>query len=173
MRIFLRNGYTFVEMLIAIGIIAMILGISTPVIYNMTRELPMEAKLTSLSQKLFFMLSDARREGFNSDSVVCIRYANRAFYTFIDKDFNGIPDDGKYLSSFDFNSEEYKDVVFKFNNTKVDSIQDLYTVDGLFVKYTSDNIFDLTYSNCTFEFSYGDKIVQVIIENSYPKLVEK
>ncbi|WP_448376930.1 pilus assembly FimT family protein [Fervidobacterium sp.] len=169
----LREGYTFIEMLIAIVIIATILGISTPVFYRLARNLPAEAKLTSLSQKLFFLLSDARREGFNSNSVVCIKYDTKAFFAFIDNDFNRLPDDGKYISSFEFKDKEYEGVIFKFNGAQVTSIQDLYTIDGIFTKHISDFIFDLTYSNCTFEFSYGDKSVQIEINNSYPKIIEK
>jgi len=173
-RISLRIGYTLVEILIAILLIAIIMGISTPVISKMAQNLPVEAKLTSLSQKLFFLLSDARREGFIGNSVVCIKYENKTFYAFIDNDFNGIPDDGKYISSFEFKNKDYEGVVFKFNSMEVSKIQDLYTIDGLFVKYLSDSkLFDITYSNCTFEFSYGDKSVQVLIQDSYPKLIEK
>jgi len=169
----LRTGYTLVETLIAILLIAIIMGISTPVISKMAQKLPIEAKLTSLSQKLFFLLSDARREGFIGNSVVCIKYENKKFYAFIDNDFNGIPDDGKYISSFEFENKDYEGVVFKFNDEEVSEIKDLYTIDGLFVKYLSGPVFDLTYSNCTFEFSYGGKSVQVVIQDSYPKLIEK
>lgn len=178
-RSIFRSGYTLTEMIIAMLIIALILGIATPIVYNLAKNLPAEAKLTSVSQKLFFLLSDARREGFNGNSIVCIKYEDREFLAFIDNDFDGQTDkkdnNGKeeYIARFDFRDSDYSGMIFKFNGSEVTRITDLYTIDGIFVKHLSGSNFDVSYSNCTFEFSLQGKSVFVKIEDSYPKIIEK
>lgn len=167
------KGYTFTELMIAILLISLLMAISIPLYYRMTSTLPYEAKLLSVSQKLFFLLSDARKTGFNGDNVVCIKYENRTFSSFIDNNLDGIPDNKMVLSSFSLKDKDYQEIVVKFNGKEIQSLTDLYTVDGIFVRKDQSNTMNLDYSNTTFEFVLGKKSVNIIIENSYPKLVEK
>jgi len=167
-----KRGYTLTEVLISIILISFLFAISTPLYYRMAYTLPSEAKLTSVSQKLFFLLSDARKRGFLGSDVVCIKYSNRTFETFIDNDLNGVSDNGQILSNIDLSDKDYKDIVLVFNDQQVDQITDLYTVDGIFAKKTSGNILDLTYSNATFQFALDGKTITVRLENSLPKITE-
>lgn len=167
-----RRGYTLTEVLISIILISTIFAISIPLYYRMARVLPSEAKLTSISQKLFFLLSDARKRGFLGSDVVCIKYSNRTFEAFIDNDLNGVSDDGQILSKFDFTGKDYENVVFTFNNQQVNQITDLYTTDGIFAKKLSGNVLDLVYSNATFQFTLEGKTITIRLENSLPKIIE-
>ncbi len=167
-----KRGYTLMEVLISIILISVIFAISMPLYYRMARVLPSEAKLASISEKLFFLLSDARKRGFLGSDVVCIKYSNRTFEAFIDNDLNGVSDDGQVLSKFDLTGTDYEKVVFTFNNQQVDQITDLYTTDGIFAKKTSGNILDLVYSNATFQFTLDGKVITIKLEDSLPKIIE-
>ncbi|HOJ94388.1 MAG TPA: prepilin-type N-terminal cleavage/methylation domain-containing protein, partial [Fervidobacterium nodosum] len=146
-----KLGYTLSELLISMMIISILALISVPIYYRMAKILPEEAKLTTAAQKLFFLLSDSRKNGFVQNNVVCIKYENRTFSSFIDNDFDGNPDENKIISFFSLNTEDTKDIKVKFNNQEISSIKDFYTVDGIFVKSTGSGNFDLSYSNSSFE----------------------
>lgn len=104
--------------------------------------------------------------------MICIRYFNRTFEAFVDNDLNGVSDNGQVLSRFSLSDKDYENVILVFNNQQVDQITDLYTVDGIFVKKTSGNILDLSYSNATFQFTLDDKTITVRLEDSLPKIIE-
>ncbi|MGC8902662.1 MAG: pilus assembly FimT family protein [Fervidobacterium sp.] len=173
LRINYSKGYTFTELMVAILLISLLMAISIPLYYKMSSVLPKEAKLLNVSQKFFFLLSDARKTGFNGSDVVCIKYENRTFSSFVDNDLDGTPDNQVSISSLSLNDKDYQEIIVKLNGKEVQSITDLYTVDGIFVRKDKSNTMSLDYSNATFEFVIGDKSIAIIIEDSYPKILEK
>ncbi|MCX7653811.1 MAG: prepilin-type N-terminal cleavage/methylation domain-containing protein [Fervidobacterium sp.] len=168
----MRKGYTLTEVIISVILISLIFAISVPVYYRMSTILPSEAQLVSVAQKLLFLLSDARKLGFLGNDVICIKYSNRIFETFVDNDLNAQPDNNKPISKIDLTVRDYENITLTFNGQQVTQISDLYTVDGVFAKKVG-NTLDLTYSNATFQFLLQGQSIRVVIEDSLPKIIER
>lgn len=169
-----RQGYTLTEVLVSIILISFMLAIATPVFYRMATILPKEAALTGLSQRLFYLLSDARKTSVLSNDIICVKYSNKVFQTFVDNNLDGVPDDNKIISTFNFSSADYNEVKFYFNNGEITTGSiNIYVVDGIFIRKVTDNQIDTTYSNSQFKFSLGEKSVVVRLDRSLPIIEEQ
>ncbi|MFN6992199.1 MAG: hypothetical protein ACK4MM_05710 [Fervidobacterium sp.] len=169
-----KDGYTLTEVLFSIIIITFILAISTPVYYRLATVLPKEAMLTGLSQKLFYLLSDARKTSVLSNDIVCIKYSNKVFRTFIFYNLDEVPDANKILSAFNFSSTDYNSVKFYFNNVEVtNSNITMYVVDGIFVRKVSNDQIDTNFSNSQFKFTLGEKSIVIKLDRSFPIIQEQ
>lgn len=167
-----KNGYTLVEMLTVLLIISFILGISAVIYNGYAKHLENDAKLTNLSENLFFLLVDARRRGFFGDNIICVKYENRTFSYFIDNNVDRTPDDGIIFNSVTIPD----DIKITINDKDLSNLNDLYTFEGLFVQYKRDEngipYFSNKYRNLKIELSIdkNKKIVQ--LDNSYPEIQE-
>lgn len=169
-----KQGYTLTEVLVSIILISFMLAIATPAFYRMATTLPKEATLTELSQKLFYLLSDARKTSVLSNDIVCIKYSNKVFQTFVDNNLDEIPDDNKIISTFNFSSANYNAVKFYFNNVEItNSNVTMYVVDGIFVRKVSNNQIDTSYSNSQFKFTMGEKSIVIKLDRSFPIIQEQ
>lgn len=70
-----KPGYTLIEVLVALSIVAILLGVSIPVAYSW-QEL---AKLRTPAQKLYDLVNQARSDSFNESRIYTLRLRKDQF----------------------------------------------------------------------------------------------
>lgn len=190
-KLFKKRGYTLIEILITIMVISTLLAIGVPFYTVMVEKLNSDAILTSAVQNVFYLFSLARKAGFTFGNVVKINYEQRnlndklyhVFKAFIDVDTNGVPDPDRYIYGrskiveISFLVSEVS-VTFRSGGNVLTSLDELYTVDGMFVKKTGtapdgSPSFDRTYSNLDIELQHRSKKYIISISNDLPKIIEQ
>ncbi len=169
----MKKGYSLVELLVSLSIIAIILAIATININLVYRRLSRESQITNVVEQVYYLLSEARKRGFIDDNIVFIKYQNRKFEAFIDKNGDGVQDTG---TTFYISVTVPSNIAVRINNYAVSSLSDFYTLDGIFAKKTGNSsgipIFNFSNSNMTIDFTIDEVAKRIQIINSYPKIVE-
>ncbi len=178
----LNPGYTLIEVIVTLAIISLIVSISSLNFTNVYKNLSADAKLMQSAEKVNFVFSRSRVNGFVNRDIYAVRYqqdnVNKkgTFKAFLDNNMDGVSDDGNSIIAEIDLSQIKVDILC--NGNHLNSITDMYSVDGMFGKYigkasgTNDPIIDPVYGNMKITLSI-DKYQKIInISNSLPDIQE-
>ncbi|MBO8161232.1 MAG: prepilin-type N-terminal cleavage/methylation domain-containing protein [Thermosipho sp. (in: Bacteria)] len=160
-----KSGFSLIEVLVVLTIIAIISGIAYGMYSGIYVALSNRSKLTNSIQRVFYIFVSARREAFLKNNILCIKYEDKKFSYFTDNDLDGISDNGNEVVT-----EIADDVTVLFDNKNINSIK-IYTFDGMFLKY-SNNSFSFDYSNMEIKFQLNKEYQILKITNSLPEILE-
>ncbi len=171
----MKKGYSLLELLVVLSIIALILVITTVSLGQAYRKLSREAQLTAVVEKVFYAICEARRRGAVDDYIVMIKYEDRTFQVFKDNDLDGQPDGDTFpILSVGIPSN----IAVKLNETDVERVGDWYSMDAAFFTLRTKEEGQQTlrfltiHSNLDISFSI-DKVSRTIrIRNSLPTILD-
>lgn len=177
-----KPGRTLVEVLISLLVMAIVLTISFPLVYRAASKLPVEASLTSATERVFFLFQDVRRMSVVLETPIRIRYLRQntgfLFEAFPDANLDRLPDPGTRASDIrrveirKSEDRNFENLRILFGGVEPVSVDDMVAYDGAFLRVHGVGNASTEYSNYTIDFQINNLRKSIRLRNSLPKLVE-
>ncbi|MDK2886706.1 MAG: hypothetical protein PWP54_1269 [Thermosipho sp. (in: thermotogales)] len=160
-----KSGFSLVEVLTVLIIMAIIFGLVYGMFTVVYIKLSNQAKLNNSIQRVFYLFVSTRREAFLKDQVMCIKYENKKFSSFVDNNLDGVSDNGNEVIV------EIPDQIDVYIDNLIVNNINIYSRDGMFLKL-SKGAFTFDYSNMEIKLQLNEEYKIMKVTNSLPEILE-